>query len=1356
MSKFSVKKPLTIFVMVIAVLVLGVVAYFRMTPDLFPNMDFPYIMIMTTDPGASPEEVEQEISKPMEQSMSTLEHIRQVTSTSSENYSMLLLQFDEDVNMDTIGVDIQQRLQTLQTAWPETVSAPYVLKINPSIIPSEIAAVSMDGMDTVELTEFVNDTLMNQLEGTTGVARITTYGAIKKEIHVILDQKKIDSLNQSIADQINGKMEESRTELEEQKEELESAKAQLSSAQSQLNEGKETFASQIAEAESELNSQQTAITVSLSDIGDQLIQLETAEAQVDTTLDVLYALQNGIQTLDEGIKEAETSVENLRQIQEALQTLRDLQETFEAEIESIRNDSSLSQEEIEKQIDTIMSSQEYQQMLAQQETLRAQLEALGLSEETLDSAVTQAEESLNGLEDQLESLEETLAEQGYSRETLEEQIQSLEKNKEEIAQGKELLNETKTQLENGMNQLKEGSAQLSQQKLTSLLEMGTAASQLLVNQSSLDAALVQIDGGIDQLESAQEKALNQADLNSIVTMDMVSQILTAQNFSMPAGYVEQEDISYMVTVGEKLTTLEQLQNLVLLDLHMDGISRITLEDVAEIFVTDNSAETYAKLNGTDGVILSFEKQSTTPTAEVTNHIEEKFRALEEKYPGLHFVALMNQGNYIYIIVNSILRSLLLGALFAILILWLFLKDIRPTVITLVSIPISVVFAIVLMYFFNVTINMISLSGLAVAVGMLVDNSVVVIENIYRMRSLGATKYQAAVAGAKQVSGAVIASTLTTICVFLPIVFVEGMTKQLFTDLALTMSFALLASLIVSLTLVPAMASGMLTKEKRRKDLIIGRAVSAYQKIMPRVLRGKAVVFILAILLLVGSYALLINRGFSFMPEMDAPQFNLVLTMPEGASMEETVETADEIEKRILQIDKIESCGAMMQTGGLLGGSGQAGSQDEFRVSFYVQLRDQSGKGSEVAAEILENCKDLNVDLKQEQNMMSVSALTGSGIAVNLYGEEMEDLRKAAQSTATMLGSIPGVSNTSDGLEESAPALLIKIGRNSAISKGTTVAQVFMSIRSAIQDETTAMTLEIDGVTANVIIEKPEGSRITRDELNNLELTSTSQEGTESEQYHLYDIATIEETESLASIQRVDQRRMIQVTGEIEEGYNVTKVSQEAEKMMAHVQIPHGVTWEFDGENEEIFSAIQDLLLMLVLGILLVYFVMVAQFQSLKSPFIVMFTIPLAFTGGFLGLLLCGMEISVVSLIGFVMLTGLIVNNGIVLVDYINQLRKGGVDRTQAIVQAGAVRMRPILMTSITTILGLLDLALSGSVGTSLMQPIAVTCIGGLIYATLMTLFVIPCLYDLMNKKELRNIREEELEFKDAENFEGLL
>ena len=1342
MSKFSVKKPLTVFVAVIAVLVLGVVSYLNMTPDLLPNMDFPYIMIMTTYPGASPEKVETELTKPLEQSMSTLEHILEVTSTSSENYSMVLLEFEEGTNLDTVGVDIQQSIASLSASWGDMVGAPYVLKINPSLLPITVAAVSMEGMDTVSLTEFLNGTLMNKLEGVPGVARISTSGAIQQQMHILLDQQKIDRLNRKITDAINGKMDEALEELTSTRQELEDAQAQMEDAQEQLEAGKDALAGQTAAGEAELSYQQAQLVATKAQLQDQLIQLQTAKQQLQATLSLLKGIQSALDQMEGQAQGFLDEIEALLGLQDSLTQLEALRDAMDAQLEAIKADTSKTQEEIDAAVAQFLASAEYQQLEVQLAQVKAALAAYGIDPEGISQRVEMLRQSAEELSEKISQLEGTLGEMELNRETLDNAVAEMEANLLQIEEGEAAIAEGLAQIDSGMLEMKAAAALLSQKKTEGLLELTSAANELAISGSQITAALTQVEGGISTLEDTREQTLAQMDLSKMLTLETLSGILTAQNFAMPAGYVQQDGISYMVSIGEEITDAETVEQLLLFDLGMEGLDPIYLSDVAAVMVTDNRNETYARLNGLTSVVLTFEKQSTYATAEATDNILARFEDLEAEYPGLQFVPLMNQGDYIYMIVESILSSLLLGALLAILILLLFLKDLRPTFITLCSIPISVIFAIVLMYFSGVTINMISLSGLAVAVGMLVDNSVVVIENIYRLRSKGANAIQAAVSGAGQVVGAVTASTLTTVCVFLPIVFVQGITRQLFTDLALTMTYSLLASLIVALTLVPAMASGLLKKEKKIKTPMMDKLLAGYRKAAGWALDHKAIVLISSLVLLLVTGVFSISKGFIFMPAMDMPTVNISVSMPENATMEEAVTYADEVLARIDTLEGIESVGAMMSSGGLLGGGTQS-----YDVTIYVNLSDEKASGNAVGQRITELCQDLPCTVSASSAMMDMSMLTGSGISLRIYSNSMEDLQTAARAAAEALSQVSGVAEVSDGLEDAAPALHIRVDRNKAMAKGITVAQIYMELASALQNTASGPALMLDGTTTSVILEKAEETRLDAEQLEKYVFSVTTQTG-ETREFPLSDVAVIEETTSLTSIQRISQRRYLTVSATLEEGRNVTLATTAAQRAIANTEFPQGVSYAFSGENESIMEAVEQLLLMLLLGVLLVYLVMVAQFQSLKSPFIVMFTIPLAFTGGFLALLICGMEVSVISLIGFVMLTGIIVNNGIVLVDYINQLRLEGTKRREAILEAGATRMRPILMTTVTTVLGLLDMALSRNVGTALMQPIAVVCIGGLVYATLMTLFVVPCIYDMLNKKELRKVDEKDLKLLD--------
>ncbi len=1226
MAKFSVKKPLTVFVVVLAVIVLGVVSYLKMTPDLIPNMDFPYVIIVTADPGASPEAVESDITKPMEQSMATLDQIKEVTSTSKNSVSMVLLEFEDGVNMDTISVDIQQKISVLQGQWDDMVGTPYVLKINPSVLPVMVAAVSREGMDVYDLSDLVTDELTGKLEGISGVASVSVSGAVTREAHVILDQQKMDELSATLEDAVKKQLKKAETKLRD-------AEKKIEDGQSALNSAKRDVADGVAGA-----------------AGDA----------VDKVRDELRDVYKNLEDTD----------------------IRDI-------IGGLFTDPDKTLEKLQKNLDELKAS-------------------------------------LSKLMDELES--------GRLRARVEGTVSDLI-----------------VSLMDGMTQLTEAQIQLDQAK-------------------------TQVESGLEQISDAYKKVSEQTDLGGMLTISTVSGLLTAQNFSMPAGYISDDSgVSYMVSVGQKITTSGELEEMVLFDLGLEGVKPIRLGDVATVAVTDDADQLYTKLDEENGILLSFTKQSNYATAEVSNNISDRFKTLEAQYEGLSFVPLMDQGDYIYLIVETIMSSLLWGALFSVVVLFLFLRDWRPTVITLVSIPVSVIFAVVLMYFTGVTINMISLSGLAVAVGMLVDNSVVVIENIYRLRAKGATIIQAAVSGAQQVLGAVTASTLTTVCVFAPIIFVEGLTRQMFTDLALTITYSLMASLLVSLTLVPAMASGMLRRDFTPKPGLLDKLYPAYRRAIVFALDHKAGVLLLSLVLLVTTGWGAVSRGFTFMPEIDMNNLSLSVTMPEGTTREEAVQLADEVMERVMTVENVSDVGFMMGSGTMGGLSLTSTSNSDYDVTGYITMPEGTF-GSDAGREIEALCADLPCTVTASGVMSGMmSYMTGSGVSLSVYGNDMEELQSAARALGQRISQAEGVVSVSDGLEDAAPALQVLVDRNKAMTKGITVAQIYMQVAAAMSDSTTVSTVTLDGDSMEMIVDAAEDGRLTREKL--LELTidpgsgmtsamggSTSMSsasassglsqltgedsGDEDKTFKLGDVAEIRETVSMNTISRDQQRRCITVTASIADGYNVTKVTSEVQRLVNSLTLPDTVTVEFNGENEQIMDAMEQLMLMLLLGVVLVYLIMVAQFQSLKSPFIVMFTIPLAFTGGFMALLIAGIEVSVVSLIGFVMLVGIIVNNGIVLVDYINQQRLAGMERREAVIDACVTRLRPILMTSLTTILGLIVTAVAKNAGTALIQPIALVCIGGLLYATLMTLFVVPCMYEIMNRRELRKVNEDELQLVD--------
>lgn len=1342
LPKLSVKKPMTIFVAVIVVIVLGIVSVFKMTPDLLPNMDFPYAIILTTYPGQTPETVESVVTKPLEQSLSTIDGVKTITSTSSDNYSMLTLEFEDGTNMDTATVDMRGNLDTIKDAWPDGVGSPYLMKINPNMMPVAMVAVDYDGYDTVQISDYVNNELKNQLEGIDGVASVSTKGIVTQKENVIISQTKIDTLNAKINDALNDKFGDAEKKISD-------AKKELQDNISKAEQGSDTIEQSI----NDLNSQQEEVAKQLADAQGK------AQSGYTEILNAKMQLLDQQQSLTATKQTLTIAYQTLTQIKEKLDSLQDEKAQLTQQIEAFEKIYNDYKDALSKLANPDLTDEQLAQVRAILAKIDEELDKYGFPKEELeerlnnaknaltnvDKAITQTVEALKGLDTTEEKLDDTIAE-------FADKISQVDGGITQIAAAVKGL-------DNNTVSVNQALSEIEKQQSLAAYQLSGGLSALNTKQSEVNSALTQLNSAQEELKSAsdelsdqKDKAKKAADMTNTVTISNVSNILTAQNFSMPAGYVsDDENIKYLVRVGDKIDGDKEMQSLALFDTGIDGIGVVKLSDVADVFIADDSDEVFTKINGNSGVVFSFSKQSDAATATVSENIAKKLNSLTQENEGLHFTTLMDQGDYIDIIINSVLQNLLMGAVLAIIILYLFLRDIKPTLIVALSIPISVVFALVLMYFSGVTLNMISLSGLAIGVGMLVDNSVVVIENIYRLRNLGVPPVKAALNGAKQVAGAIASSTLTTICVFFPIVFIEGLTRQIFMDMALTITYSLLASLIVALTLVPAMGQRMLRKVKPVKHGMFDKMLGGYEKSIRFVLKHRAIALIAAVVLLFGSMFGAVARGFSFMPNMASTELSVTVSLDDSATMDDTIDAAQNLLDTLSEYDEFETVGVMTgSTTSLMGLTGSVSSSDADKgsVMAYAVFKDDKVKNSEsISKEIEAELQSIDGDVvvSGSSSSSSMSAMLGDdGVSIKLYGDDLKTLQNTAKDMAEKLAAVDGIDETDNGIGATSGEIKVTVDKTKAAKKSLTVAQVYQQIAAAITSETTSSTLTNSGKDLDVVVIKDENSDVTKNNIKDIKLTYTDKEGNEKTT-KLSEVAEISDSESMNSITRSDQKRYIKVSGTLKDGYTNTDVSNKAKALFDDYKLPDGCSIEYSGSNESTMEAVNQMLLMMLLGVILIYLIMVAQFQSLKSPFIIMFTIPLAFTGGFLGLLITGFDVSVVALLGFVMLCGIIVNNGIVLVDYINNLRLEGKERREAIVEAGKTRMRPILITAITTVLGLSTMALGIGTGSEIMQPIAIVCIGGLLYATIMTLYIVPVIYDILSKKELRKVSESDLE-----------
>ena len=1642
LGKYSVKKPYTVVVGVILVIVLGVISFTNMTTDLLPNMDFPYVIVYTTYVGATPEQVEDEVTRPMEAAFATLTDINEITSTSSDNLSLVVLEFNDTADMNTALIEINSEISTLSATWSDSIGAPAIMKINPNMLPVSILSVSRGDMDILELSEYVEETLVPEFEAVNGVASVTA-------------SDRIDVLNNAILRDIDA-------ELADVEQQLDDAQAQISDGRSQLARMRESTLAQLDDALAQVESGEAQMDGAIATLTEQRAELQTQLDEVSAAVEQLEALTNLTDEQRELLLQLEAQLANLRAQRDELEEQLDAIEAGEA-------DSALQaqRDEAQAQRDALADERaRYEAYIADltegdSGALAAEIAALDGQIAEMDVEIANAQQELaaktdardatqahvNELRDQIaqitgatpspsagatgtanptntanptatpnpsatgtasptntanptatpnpgatgtvnptntanptatptpsvgatgtvnptntanptatpsagatgtanptntanptatpsagatdtanptnnaagpsagvpstaaaayavtptaglsatsdagsaagtasaaaptasadaqvarldslnlfgsakaegKTLEELQAELAIAEAQLEElnasvaeaekKVEQLEADRSELAAQRndkqealdaiaggdvtsrieaaqreidalnvriamldaeiaslddllsdnsvqiQLLREAIAQFDAAIAEIENSDAYKALQLIADEDELNAQYIAAVQGQAQLQAGIDQIDGvleklnqgivpgglvpGIDEdtdlasareqiesgrsqalagfaeaeaqldaaaaelaegraeFEEQRDQALEDAGIDGIITMETVATILGAQNISMPAGYVyDLSNDEYLVRVGDEFTSLDELRQLKLFSMGLDSVDEVRLIDVASVEITDNSDESFTKVDGQDGILLSIEKQSTFSTTDVAERVLARRDELMAEDAELQLVELFDQGEYINVIIDSVIDNLISGAALAILVLLVFLMDWRPTIIIAFSIPLSVVVAFVCMYFTGITLNVLSLSGLALGIGMLVDNSIVSIDNIYRLHDEeGLPILQSCVRGVSSIAGALTSSTLTTISVFLPVVFVTGLAHDLFTDIGLTITYSLVASLVVAMTLVPSMAAALLRRRKTKKQ--VKNHFAGFQRFYVRTLRGalrfKPLVLLLAVALLAVTVLQVPNMSMSFMPEVNSTQMTASLAYNADQDEEEMQAQALELMNRMMQIDGISTVGLTAGTSAVSMMSGGGGD-----MSYYIIVDSDAGRSNvEIGQDITAEAEAMGLDLNLQTSTMDISMLTGTGVSVDIVGDDVETLRAIASDVSEIVRGVEGTTAIDDGLEASVPEIRITVDKERATDYNLTVGQVLQFVATKLAGKTEITEAALDGKSMSVYIIDGRNSSITPDTLADLEIEAETTAG--SELVRLGDIAQIEQTQSLSSITRSSQRRQVSVTFDAAEGYALSHVSDAVEAALDAYQPPEGYEVALSGENETVNEIMGDMVFMMAVALVLIFLIMVAQFQSFKSPFIVLFTIPLAFTGGLIALLLTGMDLSIVAMVGFLVLMGVVVNNGIVFVDSVNQMRIAGMTKRKALLETGRVRLRPILMTAITTILGMLTLALGVGMGSEMMQPMAVVTIGGLTYATFMTLFIVPVLYDLFNGEKM--------------------
>ena len=1282
MEKFSVKKPFTVLVAVIMVLMLGFVSISNMQTNLLPDVNTPYLMVVTVYPGASPERVESEVSDVMQNALGTVAGVEKVTATSAENYSLLLMQFSDDTDMNSAMVKVSNKVDQTTASLPSSCLTPSIIEYSLNMNAFMTVAVSREGSDVYDLSEFVSDTLVPYVERKGGVSSVSTNGLIEKMVQVQLSQEKIDAINEKLLEVIDVQLADARKQLE-------SAEAQIEAGRKEYNRQFKNYSNTVSDTMMQEMSGQVgdAIEVvrkqaqALLDSVNQLI----AVVQEPEIQQALIDVRDGLQRVMD--KFNETGMKDIDSLIEIVTELRDITDKLTGALQQL------------------------------QQRLNTESGTEGSTAADLADDL-QVQQSLNTV---------------YN--TLNDVIKAMD----------DVPGLTKT--------FSDAIGNFSQQQMQAYMKFTEAREMLNEYEKQLAEAK-------QTYADAEEKAMASSDVSKLLDIDTLAQLIYAQNFSMPAGYVKDSSgKSWLLKVGEEYDSIEDISGALLL--HVDGFGDVRLSDVADVEVIDNAEASYTRLNGERAAVLKIYKGATSSASEVSDNCLSAFQELEAQYDGLHVVVLSNQGNYITIIVKSILSSMVIGAALAIIVLAIFLRDVKPTLVVGFSIPLSVLFAVVLMYFTGMDLNVMTLAGLSLGIGMLVDNSIVVIENIYRLRGRGVPAARAAVQGAKQVGMSVVASTLTSVCVFLPVVFSSSIVKSLMQPMSLCIGYCLMASLIVALTVVPAAASTVLKKAEPKQLKWFDKIQDKYAKSLEWCFRHRALPLLAAVVLLAFCGWRVFSMGVELLPTITSNEAIVTLSTTKDLSKEDSYAIAGKAVEAMLEVDHVEEVGITTDTrvaGMDIGQLGlptaitdllnAANSYGTYQVNVML---DESLSSSEIetARQALEDALSGIEDCTAKVEISGMQELTSqlaSGLSVKIYGADAETLSQLSEKVVDIVNDTEGFANATNGLGSGDATINLHIDRDKVRSYGLTVAQVYQQIAAKLTTTTTAQTpVTVDGSTMSVQISN-NLDPVTKENMMDItfETTVMSADGTTSTgTCTLADMATWDTGSAPDSITSEDQTQYVSVTADTLDGYNTTVQARVLEKKLNEFalsdEMPEGCSFSMGGESDSVNFMVNEMVQWLALALPFVYLVMVAQFQSMLSPFIVLFTIPLAFTGGLLGMLFTGQQLTMISLMGFIVLMGTVVNNGIVFVDYANQLRLGGMERRAALIATGKTRMRPILMTTLTTVLAMLQMVFSNDMASQLMSGMAIVIICGLSYATLMTLYIVPVLYDILFKKPPLNV-----------------
>ena len=1124
MEKYSVKKPFTVLVAVLIVFLLGFVSVTNLRTDLLPEISTPYLMVVTVYPGASPEKVETEVSEVLESALGTVAGVSSITSTSAENYSIVQLSFAAGTDMNSAMVKVSNTLDQNADSLPDICLTPSILELSMDMSSLMTVAVGREGADIYELSSFLEESVIPELERQEGVSSISTTGLISQYIQVQLNEEKIDALNVLLLEQVD-------TQLALAKEQLDAAAAQLADGRAQLQQAIDTFGNVFASGVVE------RVAGMVSDATEEI------RGKVQT---LMNAIDNLIAFVNEPeIQAALISVrDGLNEIMDEIATtgLRDIDDLIDvvSKIRDLTDELTVALQQLQQRLD--------------QET-GGDGSTAGDLMDTL-----QIQESLNVV---------------YS--TMEDVLDSLNR-------VPELLDQFETVY-----------AEMSQTQLEAYLQITEAQRQVDEGQKLYDQYAA-------EYEQAKSSAFANADVNNLLTIDVLSQLIYAQNFSMPAGYIDdQDDNSWLLKVGEEYDSIEDLEGALLL--HIEGVTDVYLSDVADVAVVDNAASSFTRLNGEQAVVLNIYKSTSASANAVSDACLAAFDSLEGRYEGLNFSVLSNQGNYITVLISSILSSMAQGAVLAILILALFLKDAKPTIVVGVSIPLSVLFAVVMMYFTGLDLNIMSLGGLSLGIGMLVDNSIVVIENIYRLRARGVPAPRAAVQGTRQVFASIVSSTLTSVCVFFPVVFTKQVTRELMLPMCLTIGYCLMASLIVAITVVPASASTVLKNAEVKKWPWFDKLQDKYGRTLEWCLDHKAAPLGATVVLLAFCVWRVASMGMVMLPDVTSTEISMSVSTPSDMTREESYAMAGDILEMAMGLDMVEEVGVTTDTTiygvdvGMLGStiSNLLSTTSTGYGTYAYNIKLESGAGASDAQRVGQQLEEAMTafDCTSTVTIDGISEITsllGSGLSVTIYGNDFDTLNSLSEEVISMVNETEGFANATTGLGAGDQTIELHIDKDKARAAGLTVAQAYQGIAARLTTSTDSTTISINGESMTVRVVN-DTDPLTVENLMDMTFNTTNYaaDGSQVAEVHtLGEFAEITYGTTPDSISRQDQTRCITVSAETLEGYNTTVQARQLQDKLdawsASGALPEGYSVALSGETSTVNDIMSQMFQWLALAL----------------------------------------------------------------------------------------------------------------------------------------------------------------------------